>query len=128
MDFRHTAEARRNYDATLAIEQTPAGVRADPQVGHFAYRDAGVRRMAWRPYGFVKALGSTLRLCNFSGRVDVTERPEAARVVFVEAWFGEGAEFRVASLHKFTLRIQPGSPSGAGRVRFALPSGQDSRP
>ncbi len=87
-----------------------------------------MRRAGWRPYGFVEALGSTIRLFNFSGLVDVAERLPAVRVVFVETWFGEGAaEFRVASLHKFALSIRSGSPALTGQVRFALPRQSDSR-
>ena len=94
---------------------------ADPQVWHFAYRDAGVRRAAWRPYGFVEVVGPTVRLFNFSGLVDGSDRPLAARSLFVETWFGEGAaEFRAASLHKFTLSVQPDPTRQAGGVRFTL--------
>ena len=57
----------------------------------------------------------------FSGLIDGSDRPSTARVLFVETWFGEGAaEFRVASLHKFALAVQPGPTPQASRVRFAL--------
>lgn len=121
-DFRHAAGRQRNYYAALAIGPTPKSEFADPQVWHFAYRNAGVRRAGWQPYGFVEVLGSAVRLFNFSGLFDVSERPPATRLLFVETWFGEGAaEFRVASLHKFTLTVQSGPTPRAGLVRFALP-------
>ena len=122
-DFEHTAGRQRNFYAALAIRPPPKNQFADPQVWHFAWRDAAVRGAAWRPYGFVEVLGSVVRLFNFSGLVDIVERPREAGPLFVETWFGEGAaKFRVASLHKFTLRVQSRKiPPAAPRVRFALP-------
>jgi hypothetical protein len=73
----------------------------------------------WRPYGFVEIAEGIIRLFDYAGLTQTTKL-DGQRRFFVETWFGEGAaDFRVASLHGFTLNIvaQGGKPS----VRFGLP-------
>lgn len=118
-DVQHPARIR-NYYAALAIGGPGMAAFADPQVWHFAYRDAGRRRAGWRPYGFVEVAEGIIRLFDYAG-VTQMARLDSQERFFVETWFGEGAaDFRIASLHGFTLSIvdQGGKPS----VRFGLPA------
>lgn len=86
-----------------AAEMGPVGI----QVWHFAWRPAGDR--AWRPYGFVRLVESSLQqLFSFSGRATSLQREATPAEFFVETWLGPGpVEFRIASLHPFSCREYP---------------------
>lgn len=98
-----------------AAEMGPAGI----QVWHFAWRPAAER--AWRPYGFVRMVESSLQeLFSFSGKAGTAQLETPAAELVVETWLGPGpVEFRIASLHPFACRecclgAQPTLP----RLRF----------
>lgn len=121
-EFEHPARVDRNHYGHILIESPRTCDFADPQIWHFAYRDAGVRNAAWRPYGFVQRMRAELSLFNFSGLTDRADIGVATRRFCVETWFGEGAaQFRVASLHDYRLDVTVAANSGIPRVRFALP-------
>ena len=122
-DFEYPAQDRQNYYAAIGIEPGSTTRFAEPQIWHFAYRDAGIRGAAWRPYGFVEVFGLDVRLFNFSGLTDAIQLSQRYCPFFVETWFGQGAaQFRITSLHDFQFSLNSGTPESAPKVRFALTS------
>jgi hypothetical protein len=120
-DFRHPAREKRNYFAPLSIEPSEAQDRGIDLVLHFAWRD-DIDHALWRPYGFVRLTGTQLRLFSFNG-LSASATVDASRPGFtVETWFGEGAAaFRVASLHRFALRVNNSDAGSTAKVRFGFP-------
>lgn len=104
-----------NVYAALVLT-TPPDVM--PRAYHFAYRRRAARDRMWRPFGTVVVDAGTAVLVSESG--DRQERPAGQRAgeTIVETYFGpETSEFRVASLHDFTLAVSvPSDREGA--VRF----------
>lgn len=88
------------------------------QIWHFAWRPRTGAR--WQPYGFVQLMDLTARLFAFSGATASEVLPPGSRRRFcVETWLGRGpAQFRIASLHPFTLTSPATSDNCAARVRF----------
>jgi len=97
-----------------------AGARPfnQPQVWHFAFKSPlGIFR-EWRPYGFVEVFEDQISLFHFNGHMQVVPRPRDGRFI-VETYFGEGsADFRVASLHPFTLEQLEAPDPRLAVVRF----------
>jgi len=123
VEFEHPAQDRQNYYAAIGLEPGPTASFAEPQVWHFAYRDAGLRGAAWRPYGFVEVCGLDVRLFNFSGLTDASKLSQRHCPFCVETWFGQGAaKFRITSLHDFRLTLRSRTPESLPKVRFALPA------
>ena len=117
-DFLHDRTQRNTY---AAVHLSPRARRSRPLVWHFAYRDTGgLPSPIWHPYGFVKMANTSAWLFTFNGLTGETSGVGDA--LRVDTWFGEGAaEFRVASLHEFTLEVSVPAVDVTGpRLRFGF--------
>lgn len=84
---------------------------ATPWAIHFAYRRANSRDGMWRPYGSVVCAENRLTLISESGDLQELETSSGTSTFPVETYFGPGAaEFRLASLRAFDLRVVVPSP------------------
>jgi len=116
-DFSHAATGERNYFQRFRI----VGDRdlEDPQVWHFAFLNVNAKRPLWTPYGFVVKESGRIRLYQSRGHTDEVEGLIETKSFAVETWFGMGpAEFRVASLHPFTLSLVQGNDRTERCVTF----------
>ena len=105
-EHRHDPEVLRNEFACFRFTPSTATDPSTPWVVHFAYRRVGARDGMWRPYGSVMRIGRTLLLISESGDLQERTVGEVASSIAVETHFGPGAaEFRVASLHAFSLTV-----------------------
>lgn len=79
--------------------------RGDPRVVHIAYRrwDLGRKDKMWRYYGTVVASDQSLDLYNEGGLHLKMLRHDQDRIDFRTYFGGRPVEFRVASLHEFSL-------------------------
>ena len=89
-----------------------------PRVYHIAFKRSNAVDAMWRPFGTLIGARGRTQLISESGdfqRLSDTGSP--SRVVF-ETYFGPGsADFRIVSLHRFSLQITTPS-SHEGSVRF----------
>ena len=114
--FLHDPATASNVYAAFYLEASMKD-QSRPVAYHFAYRRTGDPEEPWRPYGTV--IGYDGEVLLFSDRADrqwMSDSRSPAMVV-AETYFGAGsAEFRVASLHGFTLDvIAPSREDGALR-------------
>ena len=119
-DHRHASPDGQDYFKAFALEPGAPPDAGVDQVWHFAWRPAPPD--AWRPYGFVRRTESELRLYAFSGNTATAAIAEGAPYprCCVETWIGRGpAEFRIASLHQFSMKSSAGDDRCEARVRFA---------
>lgn len=115
----HDPQKIANVYAAVHLGAREVDTTLLPQAYHFAYRRSGARDGIWRPYGTVIVCRDTARLISESGDYQrITQDEEMNRVV-VETYFGPGpAEFRIASLHDFAIRLEVPSKQ-QGCLRFA---------
>ena len=117
-DFAHDPQKIANVYAAVQLSATEADTAFFPHAYHFAYRRPNARDGIWRPYGTVVAYRDEVRLISESGDYQSIERSDESGLVVVETYFGPGpAEFRVASLHGFTVRLEVPSTQ-QGCLRF----------
>lgn len=90
------------------------------RVWHFAWRDK--TRRSWRPYGLVRCEDEGIQLFSFCGRRACFRlQGRGMRAFFVETYFGRGsAEFKVASIHEFSLEYVGQTDSTGNFVRFSV--------
>ena len=119
VEYRHDPALVSNVFACFSFKPEASTGKCSPWVVHFAYRRAGARDGMWRPYGSVIRIGRTVSLISESGDLQEKTFDATASQVAVETYFGPGAaEFRVASLHKFELKVAAPSHD-SGRLRFS---------
>lgn len=122
-DFTHDpSSSRSDYYASLVLE-APANGFSNPHLWHFAYRELGSKETkSWFPYGVVRLLDGQLDLFNYIGEAETADRSVTSRALVVQTYFGkEPIEFRVASLHSFSLTIEEEAPGTLGVVGFRYP-------
>lgn len=118
VSFSHQASVRNGYYAALVIRPLGSRWRSGVQVWHFAWRPPQQDAL-WQPYGFVRLSGADLRLFHFNSYHQSAQVADPVGRFCVETWFGAGdAEFRVASLHEFEIRVVESRPEGLAVVRF----------
>lgn len=115
LDFKHDPSQISKVYALLEIS-IPTDIKEyQPIVFHIAYRRKSAADKAWRPYGSIIAKKEITKLISESGDFQIKPSHRNNDLVFAETFFGPGpAEFRLASLHEFTLEIQ--APSTASDV------------
>lgn len=117
-DFRHTGRGSQNYFQKLSItaRQRKFG---EPQVWHFAFRVPDATFPIWTPYGFVERRTDEIALYHIRGYTASIKTQFEVETFAVETWFGiAAAEFRVASLHPFTLALDQAVDATTPCVRF----------
>ncbi|MCZ8017229.1 MAG: hypothetical protein O9274_16135 [Limnobacter sp.] len=113
-DYRHEPALVSNVFACFRFTPTAIADPISPWVVHFSYRRADSRDGMWRPYGSVIRVGRTVSLISESGDLQERTLGDAADSIAVETHFGPGAaEFRVASLHAFELKVVAPSQEGS---------------
>lgn len=117
----HSLPPSEGRDGFLTFRLHPESRReaCTGRVWHFAWRPAP--DAAWQPYGFVHLRPGQLQLFAFNGKLDHRASDgDAAQSFGVETWIGQGAaQFRIASLHRFSMDVlEPGRSAGPC-VRFA---------
>jgi hypothetical protein len=118
VEYRHDPALVSNVFACFSFKPEALAGACSPWVVHFAYRRAGARDGMWRPYGSVIRIGRTVSLISESGDLQENTMDDTASPIAVETFFGPGAaEFRVASLHKFELKVAVPSQD-ADSLRF----------
>lgn len=101
----HDPMLRMNYYAVFELASEEQQDRSRPQVLHFAFRDPNAFAGRWLQYGFVVRNGKQVELRHINGHHQVIALPRADDPVHVETYCGPGpGVFRVASLHRFSLR------------------------
>lgn len=116
-DFAHDPTIITNVYAAIVLENRDPHDLAIPKTYHIAYRRAGVSDRMWRPFGTVIGFETEIVLLSESGIYQRIER-DGPQVVF-ESYFGPGqAEFRIASIHAFSLTLEVPS-TGRHCVRFS---------
>jgi hypothetical protein len=114
-EFSYDAIDHRSYFEPLLVESL-APIQGD-QSWHFAWRPTA--ESAWRPYGFVRLREKEVLLFSFSGESSRATVLDGSSF-FVETWVGPGAaQFRIASMHDFRLRVAAPNPECLPAVRFA---------
>lgn len=108
-DFTHQAAEVRNTYVTIHVnggEEMPVDW---PRAFHIAYRRLGSADGLWRPYGTVVTRLKEAILIHENGTVQRVEwSGRSLHHIAFRTFFGPGqAEFRLASLHPFTARIEP---------------------
>lgn len=115
-DFTHDPNVRANYYPRILLQGTASEV---PQVFHFAFRHESAFLGRWLEYGFVRSYGTLINLQHIDGRTDHMSISSREEPVPVETWFGPGpVQFRVASLHSFSLRLETRDSDRGKAVRF----------
>ena len=106
-DFAHDPAKVSNVYAAVHLHSTAGDAELAPRTYHFAYRRTGARDGMWRPYGVVIGYRHEVRLISDSGDYQRLSDDRSNRLVAVETYFGAGpAEFRIASLHDFTIEVE----------------------
>ena len=75
----------------------------DPRAVHIAYRRTDSADTMWRYFGTVLSVAGELRLYSESGAYQTMPEVELGEVRFRTFYGGRPVEFRVASLHEFSL-------------------------
>jgi hypothetical protein len=115
--FTHDASKTNYYQKILLL--TCSHQPDLPQVWHFAFRNLLLPSPQWSPYGFVESAEKSVGRYKFSGSRECVEVALGERRLCVETWFGGGkAEFRIASLHSFQLRLVDCTGPNIPTVRF----------
>lgn len=115
--FTHHPEQGCNYYAALLIQ--PSEKLTSGQVWHFAYRDRNELPRPWLPFGFVGHFDEKIELYSFNGQCAQAEHRHDQMSFIVETYFGGGAaEFCVASLHPFKLKVERTLQELLPTVRF----------
>jgi hypothetical protein len=77
-----------------------------PRAVHVAYRRFGVPDTMWRYYGSVLAIDGRLELYNESGTYQTMDQVHDNEVRFRTYFGGRPVEWRIASLHEFSLHTE----------------------
>jgi hypothetical protein len=91
------------------------GKKQHPRAVHIAYRRIGVPDTMWRYYGTVLAIGGAIELYSESGRHQTAVQSDEDEVPFRTYFGGRPVEWRIASLHKFSM-MDPVFPSNDDSV------------
>lgn len=108
-DFTHHAQDIKNTYVTIHVQAQDDMPVSWPRAFHIAYRRLSNADGLWRPYGAVMTRLKEAILVHENGEVQRTPffASNNHRIRF-RTWFGpEPAEFRLASLHPFSCRIEP---------------------
>ena len=117
-DFAHEPTRVANVYAAVHLLSVDRDMPLVPKTYHFAYRRTGARDGMWRPYGTVIGYRRQICLISESGDFQRVSDERSNEIVVTETYFGAGpAEFRVASLHDFDIRVDAPSQMKAP-VRF----------
>ena len=117
-EFIHDPAKFANVYAAVHLQPTAVEEPPAPRTFHFAYRRSGYADDAWRPYGSVIGNVNEVRLVSESGDYQKLPDERSPRVVVAETYFGLGpADFRIASLHRFSVSLDVPSDEHAV-VRF----------
>lgn len=108
-DLAHEATEIRNVDVTLRIEGTGEYPVPWPRAYHIAYRRLSNADGLWRPFGTVITRNSEAILVHENGSMKQIEMPYRSKhQVAFKTFFGPSpAEFRIASLHPFEIKLDP---------------------
>lgn len=117
-NFEHGPEKIANVYAAVHLVAVARGDSLVPRTYHFAYRRTGARDGMWRPYGTVIGYQKEVCLISESGDYQKISDDRSNEMVVAETYFGSGAaEFRIASLHNFSIRLEAPSQEKSA-VRF----------
>ena len=118
-EFSHDPNIKSNFYPRIEINGDTRVHEKLPQVFHFAYRQPSVFAKRWIQYGYVSRYLNSVMLVNITGDIQRYEAPSVKHPTNVETWFGPGhADFRVASLHTFSLSVQFDGVDNGLKVRF----------
>lgn len=119
-EIEHDANHRVNYYAQIEVTSAQDHRREIPQVFHFAYQQPGAFGHRWIQYGFVERLRTSVRLVNIKGEMERYAARAMNDPTLVETWFGPSfTNFRIASLHDFSITLRSSEVDTAERVRFS---------
>lgn len=119
VELEHDASRAANFYGTFRITATVERASEGPFVYHVAFRHSRLFARRWLQYGFVVRHGRSIRLRHINGHVDSCEVAGATSPTLVQTWFGPGSVcFRVASLHPFSLALDPPGAAVDQFVRF----------
>lgn len=116
--FFHHPSKKENRYAVVQLNSSCKNTEVFPQTFHFAYRQSEQYAGRWLNFGFVVVHKGTVRLQHINGQRCSYSAPTTA-AARVETFFGpNAAEFKVASLHPFTLCVDPAEEQTGPSVRF----------
>jgi hypothetical protein len=119
-EFAHEPKIRANFYAQIELRGSIPSDTGVPQVFHFAYQQPGLYGQRWIQYGFVEARGRMVRLVNITGQIERYELDTNSGCSLVETWFGPSpVNFRIASLHPFSIQVRNTEEETKLRVRFS---------
>lgn len=88
------------------------GKKQHPRAIHIAYRRIGVPDTMWRYYGTVLAIDRKIELYSESGSYQTAVQTDENEIAFRTYFGGRPVEWRVASLHEYSMRpIYPSNDS-----------------
>ena len=96
----------KNSDYILLKAQFKDGRDLHPRAVHIAYRRLGVPDTMWRYYGTVLAIDKKLELYSESGTFQTMVQTVRDEVRFRTYFGGRPVEWRLASIHEFTLETE----------------------
>lgn len=120
-DFVHSATSEANFYALLSLTSSRTDYPSLPTVCHFAYRNENFYGKRWLHYGFVQQTKSEVKLIHINGHFQDYKKQLQQEPARVETFFGPSpTQFRVASLHPFSIQRIYDSNSNLPSVRFPL--------
>ena len=118
-EFEHDPEVQANFYAMIAISASSDSYALKPQTFHFAYSQKKAFGERWLHYGFVVQHRMSVTLTHINGQTDSYTAESIDDPTCVETWFGQGpAIFRIASMHPFSIDINPSLNQTFPAVRF----------
>lgn len=116
--FVHDAEIRKNLYALLLITGERPKFNLFPQTFHFAFRQTDRFAGQWLQYGFVVTHQSRVRLQHINGHAEEYDAG-SFRPARITTYFGpSSAEFKIASLHPFSFKLDDPESSIGNTVCF----------
>lgn len=112
-DFIHDPSIIKGVYANVSMTHAN-GLHHGPLVYYFAYRRTFVSLRAWIPYGVVIRKKNSAILFHVHGHTQIEHGLTARSPTIAATHFGSGeVEFRVTSLHEFSLDVDSRSPKRA---------------
>jgi hypothetical protein len=120
-EFVHDPAVRKNFYQTIELQGKGNSLADRAQVFHFAYRQKHLFAARWLQYGSVIRFNRTALLRHINGHAEERRLQSSDAPAVVETWFGHAVvDFRVASLHPFTLAVPAASRSDEPPMRFPV--------
>lgn len=115
--FRHTGKGNQNFFQNVRITAS-SDETTIPKVWHFAFKRADPAFPLWVPYGFVERYSNQVTMYHYRGSCQ-TVSASGHKSFLVETWFGlDAADFRVASVHGFTIELSEAKETNLPSIRF----------